>query len=461
MDFTVHGRRLVLRGTTSLGLKTVRRQRLQDTLSAGVHISMIQMCDKSESTLLHSLSTHAESSNIPDNIGRMLLDFDDVFQEPSTLPPKRIDHDHRIPLVQGTNPKDIIDGLIQQYLKSGIIQNSCSSYSSLVVLVGKKDEGWRLCIDYRELNKRTVKNRFPIPLVDDLLDELHGSKFFSKLDLHFGYNQVRMVDEDIHKTTFKTHSGHYEYLVMPFGLTNAPATFQGLMNAIFQEFLRKLVLIFFDDILVYNTSMEDHLVHLHKVLSTLRNYSLFAKKSKCYFGVTRVKYLGHFISADGVATDPAKIVVVQQWPLPQSGFKWTNEAKDAFQKLKTQLSNTLVLALPNFSKDFILEVDVSRQGKWRHYLIPKRFTIRTDNQSLKYILDQRLTTAFKQKWLVKLMEFDFNIEYKQGRENIAADALSRIECATIFTHQPTFELLKFIKDTWQTDIDLKRIITEL
>ncbi|WVZ15235.1 hypothetical protein V8G54_012801 [Vigna mungo] len=188
--------------------------------------------------------------------------------------------------------------------------------------------------------------------------------------------------------------------------------------------------------------------------------------------------------------------------LKKEGFKWTEEAKDAFHKLKTQLSNTPVLALPNFSKEFILEVDASGQGvgavlmqdqhpiayisrsfnsqqialstyekellgvvfavqKWRHYLLPKSFTIRTDHQSLKYILDQRLTTAFQQKWLVKLMEFDFNIEYKQGHENIAADALSRIECATLFTHQPTFELLESIKDTWQTDIDLKRIITEL
>jgi len=323
-----------------------------------------------------------------------------------------------------------------------------------------------------------------------------------------------MAAEDVHKTAFKTHSGHYEYLVMPFGLTNAPATFQGLMNTMFQEFLRKFVLIFFDDILVYSTCLADHLVHLYQVLSTLRTHSLFAKKSKCYFGVTRVEYLGHFITEEGVTTNPAKIIAVQQWALPQSvkqlrgflglagyyrrfvnqystiakplhdmlkkdGFSWPEEAKCAFQKLKTQLSTAPVLALPNFSKDFVLEVDASGQGvgavlmqdrhpiayisrsfnqqqqalltyekellgvvfavqKWRHYLLPKKFTIRTDHQSLKYILDQRLSTAFQQRWLIKLIELDFNIEYKQGRENVAADVLSRMECAALLVHQPTF-----------------------
>ena len=173
-------------------------------------------------------------------------------------------------------------------------------------------------MDYRDLNKHKVENKFPIPLVDDLLDELAGSSIFSKINLRSGYNQVRMDPADVYKTAFKTHAGHFEYLVMPFGLTNAPAIFQGLMNSIFKEFLWKFLLVFFDDILVYNCSLEDHLLHLHKVLITMKANSLFAKKSKCYFGVSMVEYLGHFISKEGVSTDPAKVHTIDQWPLPQT-----------------------------------------------------------------------------------------------------------------------------------------------
>jgi hypothetical protein len=226
-----------------------------------------------------ALST--DSSLAPD-LQCILSDFADVFQDPKTLPPHRA-LDHAITLIKEDQPinsrpyrysplhKDEIERQVSEMLQSGVITTSMSPYASPVLLVKKKDDSWRFCVDFRRLNNITVKNKFPLPIVDELLDELAGTKFFSKIDLRAGYHQIRMREEDEHKTAFKTHHGHFQFRVMPFGLTNAPATFQCVMNQVFAPFLRKFVIVFLDDILIYSASWTDHLVHLKTILQTLRD----------------------------------------------------------------------------------------------------------------------------------------------------------------------------------------------
>ncbi|XP_074377041.1 uncharacterized protein LOC141718558 [Apium graveolens] len=211
------------------------------------------------------------------------------------LPPPR-QHDHHIPLLAGSQlvnqrsyrvpyvQKMEIEKQIQEMLKSGIIQPSTSPFSSPIILVKKKENTWRMCIDYRKLNDIMVKNKYPIPIIDELLDELKGACWFTKLDLRSGYYQIRVASSDVPKIAFRTRQGLYEFLVMPFGLTNALASFQCLMNDVFQDFLRKSVLVFFDDILVYSGCLEDHIEHLEAILLKMRQHQLFAKLSKCTFG---------------------------------------------------------------------------------------------------------------------------------------------------------------------------------
>ncbi|KAJ1686917.1 hypothetical protein LUZ63_018307 [Rhynchospora breviuscula] len=462
--------------------------------------------------LFHMSDNTKNTTKVHPALTEVLDKFSDVFKEPTRLPPKR-GIDHTIPLTTDSKPINLrpyryshfqkleIDKIIEELLANSVIQVSSSPYASPVLLVKKKDGGWRMCVDYRKLNKQTIKNKFPIPIIEDLLDELHGSTFFSKIDLRSGYHQIRMADGDVHKTAFKTHEGHYEFLVMPFGLTNAPATFQALMNAIFKQYLRKFILVFFDDILIYSKTMEDHIKHVQLTLEVLKKNELFAKMSKCEFGSEQLEYLGHIISAQGVATDLKKVEVMKNWPQPKNvkqlrsflgltgyyrrfikgygtitkplsnqlkknAFDWGPQADTAFIQLKEAMCTAPVLAMPDFSKPFILETDASDIGigavlmqgrrplayfskalgiknqgmstyekeflavvtavqKWKHYLMGGHFVIKTDQISLKYLLEQRVHNMLQHKGLCKLLGLDYTIEYKRGVDNKVADALSR------------------------------------
>lgn len=214
--------------------------------------------------------------------------------------------------------KNAIEVMVKEMLDKRLVRPSTSHFLAPIVLVKKKYNSWRLCIDYKAINYKTMKDKFLILVIEEVLDELHGDEYFSKLDLRSGYHQIRMNENDINKTTFHTHEGHYEFLVMPFGLTNAPSTFQALMNDIFKLFLRKFVLVFFDDILVYSPCWKTHLEHLEIVPTILRANHLYAKKNKCIINTIRIDYLGHVISKNGVEMDESKVEAVLTWPIPKT-----------------------------------------------------------------------------------------------------------------------------------------------
>ncbi|GJS27226.1 putative reverse transcriptase domain-containing protein [Tanacetum coccineum] len=400
----------------------------------------------------------------------VVRDFVDVFPEDlSGLPPQR-QVEFRIDLIPGAMPvakspyrlapskMKELSGQLQELQDKDFIRPSHSP----------------------ELNKLTVKNRYPLPRIDDLFDQLQGSRFFSKIDLRSGYHQLRVHEDDIPKTAFRTRYGHFEFTVMPFGLTNAPAVFMDLMNRVCKPYLDKFVIVFIDDILIYSKSKEEHEVHLRLVLELLRKEKLYAKFSKCEFWLQEVHFLGHVVNQNGIHVDPTGYyrrfianfskIAKPLTSLTQKNQKyvWGVEQEEAFQTLKNNLCEAPILSLPDGVEDFVVYCDASNQGLgcvlmqrnkviayasrqlkiheknytthdlelgavvfdlkiWRNYLYCTKSVIYTDHKSLQHIFDQKELNMRQRRWIELFSDYECEIRYHPGKANVVADALSRKE----------------------------------
>jgi hypothetical protein len=339
----------------------------------------------------------------------ILAEYADVFPDklPPGLPPERA-VDHAIELEPGhpppVNKTYALSGAelaelrkqLEEMLDQGFIRPSVSPYGAPILFVKKKEGSLRMCVDYRGLNKITVKNKYPLPRIDELLDRISGAQYFTKLDLAKGYHQIRIVDQDIPKTAFRTRYGHFEFTVLPFGLTNAPATFMRMVNDIFQPYLDQFVIIFIDDFLIFSRTIEEHEQHIRAILDLLRKHKLYAQRKKCAFFQRKVEFLGHTITSEGVGPEQHKIDAVRDWPQPtnlkelrsflglasfyrrfvknfahiaspltdatkkeKTVWSWTPSMQAAFERLKTALITAPVLLTADQNKPFVLRPDAS------------------------------------------------------------------------------------------------------
>ena len=359
-------------------------------------------CEAFLAMVLYSKRGQIELENI-----LVVKDFPDVFpEELPGIPPVR-EVELSIEIFPGTAPTSRapyrmaptelkeLKIQLQELLDKGFIRPSVSPWGAPVLFVKKKDGTLRMCIDYRQINKVTVKHKYPLLRIEDLFDQLKGAGVFSKIDLRSGYYQLRVKDVDVPKTAFRTRYGHYEFLVMPFGLTNAPAAFMDLMNRVFRPYLNQFVVVFIDDILVNSKDEQEHEQHLKIVLQTLRDKKLYAKLSKCDFWLKEISFLGHIVSSEGIRVDPVKIEAVVNWKPPRSVtevrsflslagyyrrfvkgfsviaspltkllrkgvmFEWSDKCQNSFEQLKEMLVEAPVLTQPTSGKEYTLYSDAS------------------------------------------------------------------------------------------------------
>ncbi|GBG66134.1 hypothetical protein CBR_g55478 [Chara braunii] len=304
---------------------------------------------------------------------------------------------------------------LKELVEKGLIRPSVSPYGSPVLFVPKKKEGTlRMCIDYRGLNAITVKNREPLPRIDDLLDRVQGCRYLSKIDLKSGYHQIAIRPEDQHKSAFQTRYGLYEFVVMPFGFCNAPGTFQPAMNRIFHDYLDKFIVVYLDDILIFSRSVEEHVAHLDKVLNLLRQHKYKINGEKCEFGRTRALYLGHEISAEGLKPDDVKVASIRDWPRPQFVIEMRSFL-GMTGYYRTFVKNYSIVAAPL--------TDLTCLDT------PWEWTDRTDHQTLRWMRTQPVLSDALKRWIEVIEQYNFDPQYLKGEYNNVADALS---------HRPDF-----------------------
>lgn len=450
----------------------------------------------------------------------LLLEFQDVFSD-EIIAGNYEGVQHQIKLKEGAQPikqntrkvpmhvEAEVNKLLEEMKEKGVIEESQSPWVSPVLLVKKKDGSIRFCVDYRKLNDVTVKDSFPLPKIDDLLDRLAGYSWYSTLDLKSGYWQVKVDPADRPKTAFSIGKGLWQFVVMSFGLCNAPATFQRLMEEELRDLLYQICLVYLDDVITFGNSFDQVLDRLKQIFLRFRKAGLKISPKKCVFFSRKIKYLGHIISKKGKETDPEKIEAVAGWPLPNTkkqlksflgfcsyyrkfvkGFSsiakplyamtegkgklhWTDERMEDFDRLKKALSSPPMLALPVGKGGFILDTDASNHGIgavlsqvqdgqerviayyshtlskeeqrycvtrrellaiveaikfFRHYLYGRRFTVRTDHSSLRWLLSFKDLEGQLARWIERLQEYDFEIIYREGKSHVNADVLSRRPC---------------------------------
>ncbi|CAL1380625.1 unnamed protein product [Linum trigynum] len=534
------------KGDKFCAVKMLREEGPKRALSA---MQLVKGMKRMEPMFLVTLRAKEEGGSVVPTplIEGVLEEFVDVMPKelPKKLPPRR-EVDHKIELEQGATPParapyrmappelEELRKQLKELMDAGFIQSSKSPYGAPVLFQKKKDGSLRMCIDYRAINKLTVKNKWPIPNIGDLFDQLGEEKWFTKLDLRSGYYQVRIAEGDEAKTACVTRYGSYEFLVMPFGLTNAPATFCTLINQVFEPFLDRFVVVYLDDIVVYSNTLDEHAEHLRQAFQVLRDNKLYVKKEKCTFVAAEVPFLGHIIGGGKLKMDEAKVEAIRGWEPPtrvtelrsflglanyyrrfikgysalaapltdllkkNKAWEWLDRCREAFEALKNAVTKEPVLALPDPTKAYEVQTDASdfaiggvlmQEGHpiafesrklneaerryavqekqmtavvhclrmWRHYLLGSKFVVKTDNVATSYFLTQKKLTPKQARWQDFLAEFDFVLEYKPGKANFVADALSR-KSALAAISQPQFPLKERIEEGLSHDPFAKTVV---